>query len=169
MTHSEMFKQGMRRLAAGVSIVTTIEDGQPHGFAATSVTSVSADPAPLLLVCVSKTVSCHDTIVRTGKFCVNVLRETDIETARLFSSSEHRHRRFELCDWKTLATGAPVLTNALANFDCSVQHAMEVQSHTVFFGKVEEIALLGEDVHPLLYVNGQFDGLRSVFPTVAHG
>ncbi|MCF1464399.1 flavin reductase [Agrobacterium vitis] len=164
-----MFKQGMRRLAAGVSIITTFEDGQPHGFAATSVTSVSADPAPLLLVCVSKTVSCHDTIMRAGKFCVNVLRETDIETARLFSSAEFRQRRFALCDWQTLSTGAPVLTSALANFDCRVHHAMEVQTHTVFFGLVDEIKLLGEDVHPLLYVNGQFDGLRSVVPTVAAG
>src|SRR3569833_655882 len=57
--HSE-FKQGMRRLAAGVSVVTTMDGAQPHGFSATSVTSVSADPAPLLLVCVNKAVSCHD-------------------------------------------------------------------------------------------------------------
>jgi flavin reductase len=167
VTDSELFKQGMRRLAAGVSIITTFEDGEPHGFAATSVTSVSADPAPLLLVCVSRTVSCHDTIARAGRFCVNVLRETDIETARLFSSSADRHRRFDLCDWKTLSTGAPVLTNALANFDCIVHHAMEVQTHTVFFGKVEDIEILGEDIHPLLYVNGRFDGLRSVFPAMS--
>ncbi|MDQ0390258.1 flavin reductase family protein [Labrys monachus] len=167
MAHPEMFKQGMRRLAAGVSIVTTIEDGQPHGFAATSVTSVSADPAPLLLVCVSKTVSCHDTMLRAGRFCVNVLGDGDIDMARLFSSSEHRHRRFELCDWKTLATGAPALTNALAIFDCSIHHAMEVQTHTVFFGKVEDIEIQDGHVRPLVYVNGRFDALQSAFPAPA--
>lgn len=161
MTHSDLFKQGMRRLVAGVSIVTTMEDGKPHGFAATSVTSVSADPSPLLLVCVNKSVSCHDTIVRAGKFCVNVLRDVDVGTARLFGSSEQRHRRFETLDWKTLVTGAPVLTEALANFDCTVHHAVEVQTHTVFFGRVEEIAVRDGDIHPLLYVNGQFDALRS--------
>jgi flavin reductase len=164
MTHPDMFKQGMRRLAAGVSIITTVEGGKPYGFAATSVTSVSADPAPLLLVCVSKSVSCHDTIVRAGKFCVNVLSDIDIDAARLFSSSEDRDRRFELCDWKGLVTGAPVLTNALASFDCCVHHAMEVQTHTVFFGRVEEIEIRDGDIHPLLYVNGQFDGLRSAVP-----
>lgn len=161
MTHPELFKQGMRRLAAGVSIVTTMENGSPQGFAATSVTSVSADPSPLLLVCVSRSVSCHDTIVRAGRFCVNILRDNDVETARLFSSSESRHRRFELCEWQTLATGAPALSSALVNFDCTVHHAMEVQTHTVFFGKVEGIRLQDGDIHPLLYVNGKFDALRS--------
>jgi flavin reductase len=161
MTQPEQFKQGMRRLAAGVSIVTTVENGEPYGFAATSVTSVSADPAPMLLVCVSKTVSCHDTMMRAGRFCINVLHECDIETARLFSSSQSRHRRFELCEWRTLATGAPALTNALVNFDCSIHQVMDVQTHTVVFGKVEDMWLQDGEIHPLLYFNGQFDALRS--------
>ncbi len=167
MIHPDVFKQAMRRLAAGVSIVTTIDGSGPHGFAATAVTSVSADPAPLLLVCVGKTVSCHDTIVRTSKFCVNVLRETDIATAKLFSSAQDRSRRFDECPWTTLATGAPALTSALANFDCTVHHAMEVQTHTVFFGRVEAIEIQAGDIHPLLYVNGQFDGLRSAIAASA--
>ncbi|MGO7133520.1 flavin reductase family protein [Rhizobium leguminosarum] len=161
MAIADMFKQGMRRLAAGVSIITTIEDDEPQGFAATSVTSVSTDPAPLLLVCVSREVSCHNTILRAGRFCVNVLRDSDVETARLFSSSENRHRRFEFCAWTEGTTGAPVLARALASFDCTVHHAMEIQTHTIFFGKVEEIVIEDGDIHPLLYVNGRFDGLRS--------
>ena len=88
MAHPDIFKQGMRRLAAGVSIVTTAEGGVPFGFAATSVTAVSVDPSPLLLVCVNRSVSCHDVILRMGRFCVNVLRENHVETAMLFSSSE---------------------------------------------------------------------------------
>jgi flavin reductase len=158
------FKQGMRRLAAGVSVVTTMEAGEPHGFSATSVTSVSADPAPLLLVCVNKSVTCHDILLRSGSFCVNVLSEAEIETARVFSSPEHRHRRFELCPWEELATGAPALVNSLANFDCRIHRAVEVQTHTVLFGEVVRVMIRGPIVHPLLYVDGKFDGLRSVLP-----
>lgn len=156
------FKQGMRRLAAGVSVVTTIDGPQPHGFSATSVTSVSADPAPLLLVCVNKAVTCHDILLRSGSFCVNVLSEAEIETARVFSSSEHRHRRFELCPWEELVTGAPALVNSLTNFDCRIHRAVEVQSHTVLFGEVVSVVIRGPAVHPLLYVDGKFGGLRSV-------
>jgi flavin reductase len=151
----------MRRLASGVSIVTTIEDGQPHGFTATSVTSVSADPVPLLLVCVSRSVTCHDTIVRAGKFCVNLLHERDIDTAKLFTSPENRHRRFERGGWDTLTTGAPVLRGALASFDCNVYCSMVVQTHTVLFGRVEDIRVEDGEVRPLLYIDGQFAELRS--------
>jgi flavin reductase len=154
------FKLAMRRLAAGVSIVTTIDGEQPHGFAATSVTSVSADPSPLLLVCVNKSVSCHDLMLASGRFCVNVLGESDMETARLFSSPKDRHRRFELCKWETLSTGAPALTGALASFDCRIHHAMEVQTHTVVFGEVVETRLIDDDLHPLVYIDGRFGGLR---------
>jgi len=155
------FKLAMRRLASGVSIVTTMDGDTPHGFAATSVTSVSADPAPLLLVCVNKTVSCHDLMLASGRFCVNVLSEADIETARLFSSSENRHRRFELCSWEKLSTGAPALSGALASFDCRIHRAVEVQTHTVLFGEVVETRLLNAEFQPLVYVDGRFDGLRS--------
>jgi len=161
------FKQGMRRLAAGVSVVTTMDGRQPHGFSATSVTSVSADPAPLLLVCVNKSVTCHDILLRSGGFCVNVLSEAEIETARVFSSPEHRHRRFELCPWEELATGAPALVNSLANFDCRIHRAVEVQTHTVLFGEVVRVMIRGPIVHPLLYVDGKFDGLRSILPAAA--
>jgi flavin reductase len=154
------FKLAMRRLAAGVSIVTTIDGDDPHGFAATSVTSVSADPSPLLLVCVNKSVSCHDLMLASGRFCVNVLSEADVETARLFSSSEDRHRRFELCKWERLSTGAPALTGALASFDCRIHRAVEVQTHTVLFGEVVETRLINDELHPLVYVDGRFGGLR---------
>lgn len=155
------FKLAMRRLASGVSIVTTMNGDTPHGFAATSVTAVSADPSPLLLVCVNKSVSCHDLILASGLFCVNLLSEADVETAMLFSSAKDRHRRFELCRWETLSTGAPALSSALASFDCRVHRAVEVQTHTVLFGEVVETKLIDDPLHPLVYIDGRFDGLRS--------
>jgi flavin reductase len=167
VAHPDIFKQGMRRLAAGVSIITTAEGGIPYGFAATSVTAVSLDPSPLLLACVNKSVSCHDVILRTNRFCVNVLRESDIQTAKLFSSSENRHRRFDLCEWKTLRTGMPALSNALVTFDCEIVREVEVQTHTVLFGKVEGVELHEGALHPLHYVNGQYDGIRSMSPAGA--
>jgi flavin reductase len=157
----ELFKQGMRRLAAGVSIVTTMQDDRPYGFAATSVTSVSAEPDAILLVCVSKSVSCRDAILKSGFFCVSVLGEGDAQTARLFSSPQHRSRRFENTEWEIMSTGAPALKNALANFDCRIREAVEVQTHSVLFGEVREIRLRGREIRPLLYVNGYYDGLRS--------
>ena len=104
------FKRGMRRLAAGVSIVTAIEEGAPHGLVATSVSSVPAQPEPSLLVCVNSNSSIHDVIHRKGIFCANVLSAGDIELAQRFSVPELRASRFEHGSWVSLATGAPALS-----------------------------------------------------------
>ncbi len=167
MTGPNLFRQGMRRLASGVSIVTTLDGGSPQGFAATAVSSVCAEPSPILLICVNRTVSCHGTIHRGGLFCVNVLAEDDVATAYLFSSSEKRHLRFKDAAWEVLTTGAPALTAALASFDCRVTQAIEVQSHTIFLGEVVATRLRDGEHRPLLYVGGRFEGLREPASEVA--
>jgi len=161
MIDPAQFKLGMRRLAAGVSVVATIEEGVPHGFVATAVTSVAADPTPTLLVCVNRSVSCHDVIERSRVFCVNLLAEADIEIARRFSSPQDRHLRFAESRWRPLATGAPALHCAIASFDCVVTETVSVHSHSVFLGTVVDIALPDEGACPLLYAGGRFDALRS--------
>lgn len=157
------FKHGMRRLAAGVSVITTLESGQPHGFVATSVTSVAADPMPTLLVCVNRNVSCHDVIDASGSFCVNLLAEPELELAKAFSSSALRHTRFSTREWRPLKTGAPALVGALASFDCELAEKVSVHSHSIFLGRVVAIHLPEMPLHPLIYAGGQFDTLGSRF------
>lgn len=89
------FRLGMRRLASGVSIVATADEEGPKGFLATSVSSVALDPTPCLLVCVNKSTSSHDALIRRQVFSVNVLAEQQADIARRFSSSELRDARFE--------------------------------------------------------------------------
>src|SRR4051812_18189710 len=103
---SETFKLGFRRLASGVSCVTTQFNGRQHGFVATSVSALCGDP-PTLIVCVNRTVSSHDQIGESGIFCVNVLGEADQATAALFSDKDQRQSRFSGPDWIELTTGAP--------------------------------------------------------------
>lgn len=156
---TDLFKRGMRRLASGVSIVTTSEAGERHGMLATSVCSVSAAP-PALLVCVNRTATSHAAIHRAGSFCVNLLVETDDELARRFSTPIGRERRFLDRQWTTLTTGAPALMSALASFDCEVSEAVDVQSHTVFIGHVKAIELWQDDMLPLVYLDGRFNSMR---------
>jgi flavin reductase len=156
-----LFKRGMRRLAAGVSIVTTIEQSVPQGLVATSVCSVCVEPEPSLLVCVNLNSSCHDAISRSGIFCVNLLSSGDVELARRFSSSESRDQRFAENPWVKLVTGAPALLNTLASFDCEIRQVIPVHSHTVFIGAVRDIKLWQRDVDALLYIDGQYGVLAS--------
>jgi flavin reductase len=150
------FKRGMRRLAAGVCIVTTIEEGAPHGLVATSVSSVCAEPEPSLLVCVNGNSSIHDVIHRRKVFCANVLSAGDIELAQRFSLPEFRASRFEHGSWVSLATGAPALSGALVSFDCEVTHVVPVHSHTIFVGVVRDLKLWQSEIDALLYLDGQY-------------
>jgi len=161
MSNIETFKLGMRRLAAGVSVVTTMENSVPYGIVATAVTSVSADPKPVLLVCVNKSASLHGQIERKKILCVNVLSVGDCPLARRFSSSANREDRFAECTWESLETGAPALVGALASFDCQVTDVVPVQSHTIFICEVVAMKIWRDDIHPLIYVNGNFAALDS--------
>lgn len=150
-----LFKRGMRRLAAGVSVITTLDAEGPHGFVATAVSSVSAEPRPSLLVCANRGSSTHPRIAATGRFCVNLLAEEDEAIARQFMA-EDRAERFAQVEWVPLATGAPALLRALVSFDCCVETAMEAGSHTIFIGAVQDVRLWRDGAAPLLYVDGGF-------------
>ncbi|MFM7345301.1 MAG: flavin reductase family protein, partial [Tagaea sp.] len=66
------FKAGMRRLGAGVTIVTSFDGKSRAGLTATAVCSLSAEP-PQLLVCVKRQAWPNGVIARAKRFCVNVL------------------------------------------------------------------------------------------------
>jgi flavin reductase len=151
-----LFKHGMRRLAAGVCIVTAIEEALPHGLVATSVSSVCAEPEPSLLVCVNHNSSIHGVIHRTKIFCANVISAGDVELAQRFSLPELRASRFEQGSWVSLVTGAPALPSALASFDCEVTHVVPVHSHSIFVGVVRDLKLWQSEINALLYLDGKY-------------
>lgn len=152
------YKLGMRRLVAGVSVVTTLHDGHRHGLVATAVSSVSAHPRPSLLVCVNTSTSAHDHVAASGHFCVNVLGAEDRSVALRMQSRDYE-RRFENPRWESLQTGSPALRGCLVAFDCTIIKTITVQSHTIFIGEVVAQALFSENIDPLIYVDGRFDHL----------
>jgi len=152
----DLFKLGMRRLAAGVSLITTRDEtGRRHGMIATSVTSVCLEP-PSLLACINKTASSYEALVRAGVFCVNLLAEDADDVAMRFSSSKFRDLRFTEGGWSELETGSPVLDSAIASFDCRVTNTIEASSHTIFIGEVVDVRLPQMTLSPLLYLDGAF-------------
>ena len=152
----DLFKLGMRRLAAGVSLITTLDGaGRRHGMIATSVTSVCLDP-PSLLACINKSASSYEALVNAGVFCVNLLAEDADDVAMRFSSSKFRDLRFTEDGWGRLETGSPVLDSAIASFDCRVTSMIEASSHTIFIGEVVDVRLPQGQLSPLLYLDGAF-------------
>lgn len=151
----ELYRAGMRRLAAGVSLITSGAGESRSGLIATAVNSVSMDP-PTLLICVNQSASAHDVIVRTRSFCVNVLPVDCMDIAGQFGTSARRDERFASGTWTTSSTGSPLLDEAIVAFDCEVVFSLAYSTHTIFFGKIVDVALNGEQAEPLLYIDRAF-------------
>ena len=157
---AEQFKAGMRTLAGAVNIITSTHGGHRFGMTATAVCSASAEP-PTVLACVNKLASTHGAVAKSKAFCVNVLRSEDWELSTSFSGAQSGETRFKSRDWTRLATGSPVLIDALVCFDCRVVKSLAHGSHTIFLGQVEQV-LMGKKGKPLLYSEGQYAKLASL-------
>lgn len=153
---SEVFRATMRHLAGAVTVIATGPEADRYGLTATAVCSLSDDPATLL-VCVNRQASAHDVISANRCFSVNLLADDQEAVASRFSGrAGHRgEARFEGASWRTLATGAPTLVDAVAAFDCEVTQEHVFATHTIFIGRV--VAATSRDAsEPLIYLRGAF-------------
>ena len=157
---AEQFKVGMRTLAGAVNIITSLNGGHRYGMTATAVCSATADP-PTVLACINKLATTHGAVAKSKAFCVNVLRAEDWELSTTFSGAQSGEARFKSRDWTRLATGSPVLIDALVSFDCRVVKSLAHGSYTIFLGQVEQV-LMGKKGKPLLYSEGQYAKLASL-------
>ena len=150
----EQFRRGMRSLAGAVNIITSMHGGHRFGMTATAVCSATADP-PTILVCINKLTVTHAAVVKSRVFCVNVLRSEHWDLSTAFSGAQTGEGRFAMREWTQLATGSPVLVDALVSFDCRVLRRFSHGTHSLFLGAVERI-MLGKKGKPLLYSEGQY-------------
>jgi len=150
------------RHVSSVCVITTELNGERFGLTATAVSSVSAEP-PRLLICVNRNGFTHQKIIEAKKFCVNVLGEDQDPIAKVFAGmSDVGDDRFAIGTWKKFVTGAPVLADAVASFDCVLAEISEQSSHSVIFGDV--VATGGTDGRDtLLYGGRRFRQLRSIY------
>ena len=136
MAQRSSFADAMARFPGAVTIITTREYDLPYGMVATAVCSLSADP-PSLIVCLNKDTSAHDPILRQKLFAVNLVSGEHVHVVRHFMASKGRDR-FNLGDWKTLVTGAPILDNATVAFDCELSEVHDGFTHSILIGTVKD-------------------------------
>ena len=154
----------LRRLSVGVYVVG-VADGERRGaFTAAWVTQVSFDP--LLLVLSINPQNASYAILRAGgAFTVNVLERGQLELARRFGTSSSReHDKLAGVPWHAARNGAPVLDDALAYFECTLQDRHPAGDHELVVGLVVGGRVLAPDAEPMLYAEtGDMDGSSSLF------
>lgn len=116
------FRQVLGQFCTGITIITTVHDEVPVGFACQSFAALSLDP-PLVLFCPTKVSRSWKAIEATGRFCVNVLTEKQKHVSARFGSKEPD--KFAGIDWHPSELGSPIIDGALAHVDCTVASVHE--------------------------------------------
>jgi flavin reductase len=143
----------MRQLASGVTLVTGGTLEKACGLIATAVASVSLEP-PTLLACVSHDAFAFGVIEESGVLAINLLGLQHKALIDQFSDAARRDERFTKGAWTTLSTGAPVLEDALAVFDCRVVQRMRYTTHTIFLAIPEAVRIAGGE--PIVHFDRGF-------------
>lgn len=152
----EDFKKVMGSFAAGVTVVTTVDqDGNKWGLTATAFTSVSMEPM-LCLVCVDKRAGSHGPLSSSRRFAVNMLAAGQQELSNRFASRID-DKFAGVAHHEGDATGCPLLDEALATLECVVTEIYAGGDHDIFIGELKSVHVA--DGEPLLYWRGGYAGV----------
>jgi flavin reductase (DIM6/NTAB) family NADH-FMN oxidoreductase RutF len=151
---SEQYRDVMRHLPTGVTIVTIVAPGhkKPRGLTVSAFASISLEP-PLIMIAIDRGASSHSLLAQEGaKFAVSILAEGESDLSNRFAFTIDEERFLE-GEWRSEVTGAPILENALAWLDCTVYGSHEAGTHTLFIGHVVASGVPRADEAPLIYWN----------------
>ncbi|NWA24893.1 flavin reductase [Pseudomonas gingeri] len=153
-------RQAFGTFVTGVTVITTHDaEGNPRGMTANSFTSVSLDP-PLLLVCVGKSAASYSAFAGTEHFAVNLLHEGQVDVSGTFASKSPD--KFHTVNHDKVHTGAPILTDSLTWFDCTVDQRIEAGDHLVLIGQVRAFGTSPK--LPLCFCRGRYANIQDPLP-----
>ncbi|MCY0953792.1 flavin reductase family protein [Streptomyces sp. H27-S2] len=163
---NDEFRAAMARLAAGVCLITAHEApltvggprGEDVGMTATAFMSVSLDP-PLVVVSLREGSRMDDLMAEQPLWAVSVLADHQLQIAGRFSMKNRISDRLLFADLPYVrgeASGAPLLTGALATLECRTENRVEAGDHTLVVGRVLTAGLPSPDSPPLTYFRGRY-------------
>ena len=160
----DLFRKSMRLLAGGVTIVTSAFEGCRSGLTATAVCSLALSP-PRILASINVQGDTFGIIRRSRCMSVNLLSLEHERLARRFSTRRAmlNEDRFGAGTWVIRCTGAPVLADALAALDCRVTEIIELDSHAILIGLIEDI-VFGPPRPPLIHFESQYTSVVGAIP-----
>jgi 3-hydroxy-9,10-secoandrosta-1,3,5(10)-triene-9,17-dione monooxygenase reductase component len=146
------FRDALGTFATGVAFITAAPDGEPAGLIVNSFTSVSLAPA-LISFCPSRNSLTWSRMRRAGRFGVNVLGRDHKEF--VVRASPAGADRFADLDWEPGCGGVPLLTDALASFECEIIAEHPAGDHWIVVGAVDQLRI-APIKEPLVFFGGAF-------------
>lgn len=145
------FRRALGQFATGVAIVSARRGAESFAMTINSFSALSLDP-PLVLWSIRKESAKRAMFEEAGCFAINVL-----------SSAQQQHSAFyakagvqglPLGDWHAGVDGSPLLSGAVAHFQCQLQQTAPAGDHTMLIGRVLHCERFAGE--PLVFVQGRY-------------
>ena len=139
-------------MSYGLFIVGAVKDGKINAMIANSVFQVTAEP-PKIAIALNKQSLTHDYIKETGLFCVQPIAQ---EAGMVFLGNfgfrtGKNYDKFAKVSYKLSEQGLPiVLENTLSWMAVKVNQTIDLGTHTMFIGPVQDTQIIKEG-QPLTY------------------
>lgn len=147
---SRALRNLLGRFTTGVTVITVMAEGKPHGMTANAFMSGSLDP-PLILVSVARKARTHAAISAAGAFGVSILSADQADVAARFAGlNVPFNGTFDF------HAEIPVIADSLGWLVAHTQAAHIVGDHTVFVGEVQQLGASDAGAGPLAYYAGAF-------------
>jgi len=153
-----------RHLTAGVYVVGVADGDRRDAFTASSIMQVSFSPL-LVAVSVNPQNESYSLLGRGRVFAISVLGMQQRALAKHFGTQSGRTvDKLASIPWQPGKTGAPLLTDALAHFDCRLVSDTDAGDHRLVLGRVVDGAIVSAG-DPLTYAQtGDLDMSVSLYP-----
>ena len=140
----------MGHFASGVTVMTTTAAGRMHGMTVSAFASESLEPL-LILVSVERSTVMHQLVAQSKAFAINILGDQGEGTARFFADNARLDGpEFTEGTYHLGATGSPILEEATAYLEATVEATLDAGDHSVIVGRVVALAVVRE-AGPLIY------------------
>lgn len=155
-----VLKQIMRGWVAGVTVVTSVGTGdqaaERSGMTVSSFTSVSVDPASIL-VCLNRDTHTHDLALQSRILGITILAHGQDHISATFAGQipelKAHAARLASVETFTLTSAAPLIAGGLGWLDCRVTAAHDASTHTIFVADVIDLRVNSDSPAPLVYFN----------------
>ncbi len=148
------FRRVLGHFPTGVTVVTSLTDGDPVGVAIGSFASISLDP-PLVGFFLGTSSTSRAAIVEAGVFCVNVLNKDDLDLCGVMASKAPD--KFSGVAWTpSPATGCPILPGVHAVIDCRIDQIVPLGDHDLIVGRVHHLDTVDGEAEPMVFHKGRY-------------
>jgi flavin reductase (DIM6/NTAB) family NADH-FMN oxidoreductase RutF len=147
------FATELAKIPYGVSVVTVGLGGSENGLTVSWLTQVSFEP-PMLLFAIDKKHYSTELVEDVPSFVVNLLREDQANVAGHFArASTTKKRKIDEFPTRQTNNGVPILSDALAYYECDVVARHEAGDHYLVVGQITAAAIV-KDGAPLTSAAG---------------